>query len=238
MSKVSTIKAKQIVAITQILQGKPASPLNSLPLVWQRMNAGKAGTALSDKARMDYVEAARLFRYHSTPLAMESLSAIGKDFQCAAYPDLDALKEMAKTDLAKRTIASLQDLFEVFGYDVPAAFYNALLGTLEATEEFKNLRLFKNKKKIMQDRLWDAVLHAMLLVTPVGLYVHSVFSRHGLRFVHMMNCSCHVEIKPNDPRFDVHLDMDLLPAYLQNLVAASFEQYGVNASTSGASRGF
>ncbi len=212
--------------ITQILHGKPAAPLSLLPPVWQKIK------------NQDFIEAARLFRYHDTSLCLEALGAIGRDLLPSAYPDLDARLTNASSEIERRTALCLKGLFSEFGRNVPAAFYNALLGALEEDNETVGRRLFKNKKLQMQDRLWDAVLHAVLLVTPIALYVHSVFSQHGLRFTHMMNCSCKVEIKEDEPPFTVRLDATLKPAYLQNLVAAALEQYGVNASTSGKTRGF
>ena len=220
------MKNTAIQNITAILHGKAASPLSMLPPVWQKIK------------NHDAIEAARLFRYHNTPLAMEALSVIGKDLLPTSYPDLKARLQTAETEVEHRTILCLQSLFDTFGQNVPAAFYNALLGALEEDNQTIGRRLFKYKKLLMQDRLWDAVLHAMLLVTPIALYVHSVFSQHGLRFTHMMNCSCKVEIKEDEPPFSIHLNEALKPAYLQNLIAAALEQYGVNASTSGKTRGF
>lgn len=226
---------QKIAGITQIIHGKPAMAIATLPRVWQELATSRGNTHLSDSARADYVMAARLFRFHNTSLCMESLDAIGHDFDMERYPNCDRLLRHAPSDLHARTIAAVGDLFKTFGYDVPAAFYNALLG---AVNDVSGIRLFHKETELIRDRLWDAVLHAMLLVTPIGLYVHSVFSQHGLRFVHMMNCSCKVEPLERDLPFRVSWDTDLGPAYLQNMVAAAFEQYGVNAATSRENRGF
>lgn len=237
MTQTLKTTAQRYAEITQIIRGKPASPISTLPQIWQRLEKSTSGTALSDKARADYVEAAQLFRYHNTPLAREALSAIGNDFAIAAYPDLSALAAQAESQLAANVISGVSALFAEFGYDVPASFYNIILETLNAAEEEQDLAMFKNKKVLMLDRLRDAVLHAMLLVTPVGLYVQSVLSQHGVRFVHLMNCSCSAEPFMGAP-FVIALDADYKQAYLQNLVAASLEQYGVNAATSREGRGF
>ncbi len=227
-------KSKRYENITRIIQGKPATSVTTLPSIWQTLDVTGDGTNLSDAARRDYVEAAQLFNHHKTPMAYEAMTAIGEDFSVSAYPNFDALADTAETVVAQKTAVVLKDLFAEFGYDVPASFYNALL---EVAESEKWMDMFKNKDQLMQDRLWDAVMHATLLVTPLGLYVHSVFSQHGLRFTHLMNCSCTVA-ETTDSAFTVTLDQELKPAYLQNMVAASFEQYGVNASTSKDARGF
>lgn len=226
--------------ITQIIQGSPAMPVSTLPQIWQKLAKAQSGTGLTETQRRDYVKAAQLFRYHETPLCLEALSTIGKDFLLSAYPDFDALlaqAQNAQNELATRMINATQALFDEFGYNVPAAFYNVILETVSTENPQISIKMFKNKKALMQDRLWDAVLHAALLVTPIGLYIHSVLSQHGVRFTHMMNCSCSPSFSP-DPAFVIALDQDLKPAYLQNMVAAAFEQYGVNAATSRDSRGF
>lgn len=232
-----TIRSEAYADIARIIQGKPAVALSRLPLVWQQIAEGAAAKNLSTPARADYAEAAQLFAYHGTPLAVEAMTAIAHDFDTEMYPDFDALLASADTVVARKMIAACMDLFQVFGHDVPASFYGVFLATALREDITRQMPLFKNKNELMRDRLWDAVLHAVLLVTPIGLYVQSVMSRHGLRFTHVMNCSCSVG-ETTDAPFSITLDRDLLPAYLQNLVAASFEQYGVNASTSRAGRGF
>ena len=215
--------SKQYTDIARIIHGKPAASLSKLPEVWQRLAAGKGNTGLSDSARLAYAEAAQLFRHHGTPLAMESLTAIGNDFDLSAYPCI--------------MVKAVQDLFDEFGHDVPASFYNVILATLMRDAPEKLMDMFKDKKELMRDRLWDAVLHAMLLVTPIGMRVQSILSRHGLTFTHVMNCGCTIAESADAP-FTIALDEKLKPAYLQNMTAAAFEQYGVNASTSRAGRGF
>jgi hypothetical protein len=222
--------------IARIIHGRPAASISRLPAIWQAIDAASDNSALSAQARRDYVEAAQLFRHHGTPLAVESLEAIGGDFDVAAYPRLDEELKRATTDLQRRTVEAVMELFAEFGYQVPASFYHVVLAAAFETEK-PLLEMFKDKKELLRDRLWDAVLHAMLLVTPVGMRVQSVLSRHGVRFLHVMNCGCAVTDSIDAP-FDISLDAGLKPAYLQNMMAASFEQYGVNASTSRQGRGF
>lgn len=237
MTKNVFSKTEMYNDITQIIQGSPAMPVSTLPQIWQRLAKSAAGTGLTDAQRRDYVEAAQLFRYHETPLCLEALTTIGKDFLVSAYPDFDTLLSNADNELATRMITATKALFGEFGYSVPASFYNIILETVREENPQISIKMFKNKKALMQDRLWDAVLHASLLVTPIGLFVQSVLSQHGVRFTHMMNCSCSPSFNP-DEAFMIKLDQDLKAAYLQNMVAASFEQYGVNAATSRQSRGF
>jgi hypothetical protein len=97
--------------------------------------------------------------------------------------------------------------------------------------------MFKDDATLMQDRLWDAVLHAALLVTPIGMFIQSAFSKYGLQFTHVMNCGCAAAEYTGDA-FHLPLDPELKAAYLQNMIAAALEQYGVNAATSRANRGF
>lgn len=230
MKAASKNPSSQYAEIAKIIHGRPAASLARLPAVWQAIvGGGEASAALSDQARADYVEAAQLFRYHDTPFAQESLSAIGHDFDRALYPDFAQLQ--AETEVARRTIEAVTALFTEFGYEVPASFYQVILAAALREKVGTLMEMFKDKKQLMRDRLQDAVLHAILLVTPVGLRVQSVLSQHGLRFTHVMNCGCNIEVNADAP-FTITLDPALKAAYLQNLVAAAFEQYGVNASTS------
>lgn len=237
MAEVHTTSFDAKADIVSIIHGAPAAPLSQLPHAWHELAAGPADTGLDADARADYVQAARLFRYHNTPLAMESLATIGKDFGLRYYPELPALAAKAQDSLQQKTIAAVSVLFNELGYSVPAAFYNVLLATAMRDDNHKLMGMFRDKTSIQRDRLWDAVLHAVLLVTPIGLYVQSVFSQHGLRFMHVMDCGCKISMT-SEPAFTVALDSALKPAYLQNMLAAAFEQYGVNAETSRKSRGF
>lgn len=223
--------------IARIIHGKPAAAISQLPQVWQELARGIGNTGLSEAEREAYVEAAQLFTYHGTPMQYEAMVTLAADFSLDRYPDFTACRDRAETPLAQKTVAALEQLFGVFGHSVPAAFYNVVLATVLRDDTSKSMTLFKGDSDLMQDRLWDAVLHGALLVTPIGLYVQSVFSKHGLRLQHMMNCSC-ITSETTDAPFNVSLDRNLLPAYLQNMLAAAFEQYGTNASTSRSKRGF
>jgi hypothetical protein len=221
--------SEQYADIARIIQGRPAVSLSRLPAVWRAL--------AKDEAFAPYVEAAQLFAYHGTPMANEALNAIGGDFEISQYPDLRLAKMVATTTLAQNTVKAVEQLFAEFGHTVPASFYNVILATSLREDTDKLLGMFKDKDVLMRDRLWDAVLHAMLLITPIGLRVQSVLSQHGVRFTHVMNCGCITAENP-DASFDIKLDADLKAAYLQNMMAAAFEQYGVNAATSRAGRGF
>lgn len=227
-------KTKEYADITRIIRSKPAAPVTALPAVWQEMHSNVTG--LSDKVKKDYVEAAQLFRYHATPLSMEALSALGKDFALSRYPDFVALESLVQTDIQARVLKATQQLFAEFGYTVPASFYNVLLEITFETETL-SMDLFQKGCDVMHDRLVDAVVHALLLVTPIGLRFMSVLSQFNLKFTHIMDCGCKVS-NTQDAPFDIALDEELKPAYLQNMLAAAFEQYGVNATTSATQRGF
>lgn len=221
-----TNTAQKFDTIVHILHAKPAADISELPPMWREMS----GTGLSDGAKALYLEAAQLFRYHRTRLGMEALSTLGSDFRMERYPDFAALSDNVTE--AGGIEAGVKALFREFGYEVPASFYNVILMTASKGE----LEMFHDEGTLMRDRLLDAVLHGMLLVTPVALRIHSVLSQHGARFSHIMDCGC--EVTACEERFEIALDPALRPAYLQNMLAAAFEQYGTNATTSGTVRGF
>ena len=60
-------------------------------------------------------------------------------------------------------------------------------------------RMFEKADKLAEDRLNDAVLHAMLLVTPIGLNVQAVLSGYGLELMHVMNCGCMLRPRAGKP---------------------------------------
>lgn len=211
--------------IARIIQGTAPTPLSLLPAVWQNFH------------NADYRQAAQMFMSHGTPLAYEALNAIGQDFASHAYPDLNRAAAQATTALAHKTIAALRDIKTEFGHDIPASLYHLMLACVVRDDSEALMDMFKDKSILMRDRLWDATLHAALLVTPIGLRMHSILSRHGLRLEHVMNCGCKIT-EVSEPAFEIALDPALKPAYLQNMVAAALEQYGVNAATSKAQRGF
>lgn len=221
--------------VASIIQGRPAASMARLPAIWHAIAEGTAATVLSATIRADYVEAARLFRHHGTALAMEALDAIGHDFTADAYPAFDSY--IPANAVQQKTLDAVRDIFVELGYAAGASLYHVLLDTAFRPRNDELMTMFKDKAELMRDRVQDAVLHASLLVTPVGLYIQSVFSQHGLRFLHVMNCGCGVA-ESSDAPFAIALDPALKPAYLQNMVAASLEQYGVNAATSRMDRGF
>lgn len=237
MKSVTAQKSAAYADVARIIGGRPASSLSMLPAFWQGLADGAMGTGLSEAVRADYIEAAQRFVYHKTPLGIEALEVIGQDFMLENYPDFSAWRAEAKTALAQKTLAAVEEIFATLGHDVPAALYDLFLETAFRDNADVLLGMFRQKDQLMRDRLWDAALHAALLVTPVGMFIQSVFSRHGLRFMHVMDCGCRLFETP-EASFDIALDADLKPAYLQNMLAATFEQYGVNAATSRAGRGF
>jgi hypothetical protein len=217
--------AARIADVTRIIGGRPAVALSALPALWQNTKA-------------DYADAACLFAWHGTPLATEALTAIGTSLTTTdGWPNLTKALAAAKSDLSRRAVLAVMDIEAELGRDVPAALYEVLLATALRDEPEALMDMFKNRDTLMQDRLWDAVLHAALLVTPVGLFIQSCFAKRGVLFTHVMNCGCGIQPYTGTP-FDLPLDADLKAAYLQNMVAAALEQYGVNAATSRAGRGF
>ena len=177
------------------------------------------------------------FADNGTPLATLAIEALANDLLPTAYPDLAKLRDNATEAFDKCVLAAINELYTTYGRNVPAAFYNVLLTAAFKSDDGIMYRMFQKANQLEEDRLNDAVLHAMLLVTPIGLHVQSVLSGYGLELVHVMNCSCILRPTGRKP-FEAPVDRDELPALTENLMAAALEQYGVNAVSSGDKRGF
>lgn len=179
------------------------------------------------------------FADNGTPLAQLAIEAIANDLLPEAYPDLTVLAAKALQPYEKVVLAAVTELYNFYGRNVPAAFYNVLLVAAFKSENGQMYRMFDQIEpaKIAEDRLNDAVLHAMLLVTPIGLHVQSVLSSYGLELMHVMNCGCMLRPRAGKP-FEAPLGADELPSLTENLMAAALEQYGVNAVSSGKNRSF
>lgn len=177
------------------------------------------------------------FADNGTPLAQLAIEALANDLLPEAYPDLDTLADQATQPFEQVVIAAVAELYNFYGRNVPAAFYNVLLTAAFKSENGHMYRMFEKADKLAEDRLNDAVLHAMLLVTPIGLNVQAVLSGYGLELMHVMNCGCMLRPTARKP-FEAPLGADELPALAENLMAAALEQYGVNAVSSGKKRSF
>lgn len=177
------------------------------------------------------------FAGNGTPLAAEAIDALADDLLPTAYPDFATLQAKTAEPFEKCVIAAVAELFGFYGRQVPAAFYNVLLTAAFESKGNLMYRMFEKTENISRDRLFDAVLHSTLLVTPIGMHVQSVLSSYGLELMHVMNCGCKIRAAHHRP-FEYTLAADTLHALTDNLKAATLEQYGINARTSGDARGF
>ncbi|MEC9292206.1 MAG: hypothetical protein VX730_07395 [Pseudomonadota bacterium] len=215
--------------IKKITNSGKSVPVSALPLHCQAFAQSGNCLDLPQDYHAAYVEAMQMFAALETPFGKEALTALGQSFQCNAYPELDSFYLTAKTSIQKRTVRVLSTIGEIYGTKLPSAFYQVILQTAFADDDM--FPMFKDEELLMQDRIMDAALHAVLLVTPVSLHIQSVFSQEGLRFNHVMACSCWMEAT-NAPSFDIPApEGEVKLALLQNVIAATLEQYGVNAVT-------
>ena len=144
-----------------LISGEKAATLAQLPPIWQAIAQGKADVGISDAQA--YLHLAQLFLYKFEngdvdlfqdrphlqrfqpmfgqllgPLAWETLAFYGEDFLKERYPNFPAILNQAKTqygpdsDAVKVAQIGL-DLFNEFGYDLPASFYD--IGTVQLKSE-------------------------------------------------------------------------------------------------------
>lgn len=178
-----------------------------------------------------YIKAMRMFAALNTPMRDEALTALAENLTDAAYPPLGAYDFVVQTPVQRGVLNSLQDIQRIYGNTLPAAFYRVVLNTAFQVEQGTMLPMFKDMDELLEDRIMDAALHAVLLVTPVGLHIQSLFSQNGVRFSHVMNCGCITQESKDAPFYISEPTGDEKVALMQNVIAATLEQYGVNAVT-------
>ncbi len=115
-----------------------------------------------------------------------------KDWQLDAYPDWNDLlrNAVAPRAEAERVIAFVRELFDEFGYWMPASFYQSLLEPIGRNSIFEPVYLvFEHRLKNVA-RQHDASYHG-LNVLKVNAVLQTIAAKQGLYFVHGCNCGCH-----------------------------------------------
>lgn len=132
-------------------------------------------------------------------LATETLNFFGNDFLKSTYPSFENLHSTAKaTDGAENVIAFVQQLFEEFGYEMPASFYWVLLSPINRGSIYESCPIFFAPEMQGLKRSYDAMLHA-LNVTEILMIVQTYATPFGFRIVHGCGCNQeHARLSAND----------------------------------------
>jgi hypothetical protein len=230
------------------IAGEGATPLAQLPIAWQQMTT-KDFVGMRD--RQGYVEMAQLFHYklaqgdvdlfNERPelahlkagfcdlfgqLADETLAFYAEDFRIANYPDFEGLLERTKTNTEAHKVAQIgQDLFAIFGYDLPASFYEVHLAPIDRDHLFEERALRFDRRDIEHKRSWDAALHACK-VFAIQMTVQSIASKYGFTYQHGCGCNSHISnISLSDGAFDYHMEPEKRSRWIRSFVWTMWYEY-------------
>jgi len=200
-----------IVAIA----GENAVNVSQLPEIWQDIAREKANVGLNNP--QEYIKLAQLFQYkleHGDvelfderpelthlkssfsqlfgQLARETLDFYGHDFQIHNYPNFEKILRDVELKGAgyenEVKVARIgMDLFQEFGYELPASFYQVHLAPIYRDHVFEERALRFDERDIEHKRSWDAVLHACK-VFAIQMKVQSIASQYGFTYQHGCNC--------------------------------------------------
>ncbi|MGQ4650015.1 hypothetical protein [Lyngbya aestuarii] len=204
---------------TEVIAGENAVRIAQLPPVWQEIARGEANVGMPN--RQTYVEAAQLFQYklengdvdlfnerpelaHLKPsfselfgqMARETLEFYGHDFQIENYPNFQAvLREFESKGIEYenqvKVVHIVRQLFEEFGYELPASFYYVYLSPVYQDNLFEERALRFDPRDAKHKRPWDAVLHAGK-VFAIQMKLQSIASKHGFTYHHGCDCNKHL----------------------------------------------
>ncbi|RAM52110.1 MAG: hypothetical protein C6Y22_07970 [Hapalosiphonaceae cyanobacterium JJU2] len=236
-----------------LIEGEQATPVNQLPQSWQDIYAGKSHTKLSDPEA--YVKMAQLFLHKMShgdvdlfnesadfldckpafceifgKLAWKTLEFYGEDFDINKYPNFDLIEKeliLEQEDYVerKKIIEIGRNLFDEFGYDLPASFYYVHLAPIsrKKVSEVRPLRFSEEDRK--NARAWDASLHGQK-VFPIQLMVQSISSKHG--FFQEHGCGCNhamARVGATDTSFDYQIRPQMRTTWIRDFIWTVWYEY-------------
>ncbi|CEJ44107.1 hypothetical protein [Umezakia ovalisporum] len=243
------IQAPNIAVIAE----ENAVPISQLPHIWQDIAAGIAKVGLHNPH--SYVEMAQLFQYKLSwgdvdlfnerpeladvksafsqlfaQLAHETLEFYGHDFLIDSYPnfteiiqDLESKKKEHGDELKVAHIGG--ELFDEFGYQLPASFYHVHLGPIYRDHVFEERALRFDKRDIVHKRSWDAVLHAGK-VFAIQMKVQSIASKYGFTYHHGCGCNSHLSsIDEASGEFNYKLTSEKSQRWIRSFIWTAWYEY-------------
>ncbi|MDZ7966637.1 MAG: hypothetical protein RM368_16950 [Nostoc sp. DedSLP03] len=236
-----------------VIAGENAVHVSQLPSIWQDIARGTTSVGLSQP--QSYVEMAQLFLYklergdvdlfsdrpqlaHLIPsfsqlfaqLAWETLEFFGQDFLKHSYPnfaeilcDLES-KGIDYADEVKVARIGI-DLFNEFGYELPASFYHVHLAPIYRDHVFEERALRFDRRDIEHKRAWDAILHAGK-VFAIQMKVQSIASKYGFTYQHGCGCNSHLSsIDVSCGAFEYELSFDKRQRWIRSFIWTAWYEY-------------
>lgn len=230
-----------------------AVPVSQLPAVWQDIANGVADVGIPEP--QIYVEMAQLFQYkleqgdvdlfNERPeleylkssfcqlfgkLAWETLEFSGYDFLKTSYPDfatlLQELESKSEEFANELKVARIGlELFQEFGYELPASFYHVHLAPIYRDYVFEERALRFDKRDIKHKRSWDAILHAGK-VFAMQMKVQSIASKYGFTYQHGCGCNSHLSsIDKSRGVFEYELTPEKRQRWLRSFIWTAWYEY-------------
>jgi hypothetical protein len=236
-----------------IIAGENAVAIAQLPLVWQEIESGKTSVGIPDPH--SYVQMAQLFQFKMEQgdvdlfherrefapfkssfsqlfgqLAWETLEFYGNDFQTQSYPNFEAI--LHELDLRVNEYADAVkvlrigiDLFQEFGYELPASFYHIHLAPIYRDHIFEERALRFDPREQDRKRAWDAVLHAQK-VFAIQMKVQSIASQYGLTYHHGCGCESHLSsIDQSQGAFAYELCPEKRSRWIRSFIWTAWYEY-------------
>ena len=236
-----------------VIAGENAVDISQLPPIWQNIAAGKANVGFKDADF--YVKMAQLFQYKLAQgdvdlfaerpelasfkssfsqlfgkLAYETLEFYGNDFLKDQYPDFqEILKDVKSKGLEYSNEVKVAligiDLFNEFGYDLPASFYHVHLAPIYRDHVFEERALRFDKRDIEHKRSWDAILHSGK-VFAVQMKVQSIASKYGFTYHHGCGCNSHLSsIDISEGEFNYELSPEKYQRWVRSFIWTAWYEY-------------
>ncbi|QLE57497.1 hypothetical protein [Nostoc sp. TCL26-01] len=236
-----------------VIAGENAVPVAQLPAVWQDIARGEVNIGLSHP--QIYVEMAQLFLYkleqgdvdlfNERPelaylkssfcqlfgqLARETLNFYGHDFMTHNYPQFEEIlwdlksRGAAYADEVKVAQIGLE-LFEEFGYELPASFYHVHLAPIYRDHVFEERALRFDQRDIQHKRSWDAMLHACK-VFAMQMKVQSIAAKYGFTYQHGCGCNSHLSsIDVSSGKFAYELSQEKRDRWIRSFIWTAWYEY-------------
>jgi hypothetical protein len=236
-----------------VIAGENAVAVTQLPPIWQDIAKGAVNTGLCNPPV--YVEMAQLFLYkleqgdvdlfnerpelaHLKPsfcqlfgqLGRETLEFYGHDFLTHNYPNIREILrnlELKGSDYADEIkVARIGlELFDEFGYELPASFYHVHLAPIYRDHVFEERALRFDKRDIEHKRSWDAILHACK-VFAMQMKVQSIASKYGFTYQHGCGCNSHLSaIDLSEGAFEYELSLEKRDRWIRSFIWTAWYEY-------------
>lgn len=236
-----------------VIAGENAVPVTQLPSIWQDIAQGIVNIGLCNPHT--YVEMAQLFLYkleqgdvdlfnerpelnHLKPsfcqlfrqLARETLEFYGHDLLTHNYPNcaeiLQDLESKGSNYADEIKVAKIGlELFDEFGYELPASFYHVHLAPIYRDHVFEERALRFDKRDIEHKRSWDAILHACK-VFAMQMKVQSIASKYGFTYQHGCGCNSHLSaIDLSRGAFEYELGSEKRDRWIRSFIWTAWYEY-------------